>query len=360
VEVIAYSGPGAQPSGAAQRSSRLRGAARVVVTSTLLDRWEPWSWRRFRRWRPDFDAALLIGYPFSPAVHASRRLADAGVPYMLDTGDPWALTNEKRLNTHLGLWRSRRAERRLLERAAGLLLTTPQQAEPLRRLFPGLPILVRPNGYRPISAVAPASRRLRDDGRLRLAHFGMLSAARIDLAPFMQRLLADGPWEAITLAQFGSDYAGMLERLPAGVDVERHPSYPWDEVVERARDYDLALVLGNNSGGQLPSKAIQYLTLPIPRLSVTRRLQGDALADYVHDKPGWLAVSSDGSALAAHVAAHVRRDWSSQDLRPPADEAWPAVAEQVVEFVERHTLSGRGGLDGVGSPAVVPMDAPKS
>jgi hypothetical protein len=128
-------------------------------------------------------------------------------------------------------------------------------------------------------------------------------------------------------------------------------------VVERARDYDLALVLGNNKSGQLPSKAIQYLTLPIPRLSVTRRLDGDALADYVRDKPGWLAVSSDDSELAAHVAAHVLREWSSQDLRPPADEAWPVVADQVVDFVERHTLSERGRADRAGTPAVASMDA---
>ena len=352
VEVIAYSGPGAQPGGAARSSSRLRAAARVVVTSTLLDRWEPWSRHRFRRWGPDVDAAILIGYPFSPAVYASRRLADAGIPYMVDTGDPWVLTNDEFANTHLGLWRARRAERALLEGAAGLVLTTPQQAQPMRELFPSLPILVRPNGYRAVSPVAPGSRRPRDDGRLRLAHFGMLSTARIDLAPVMQRLLADGPWGAITFAQFGSDYAGMLDRLPSGVDVERHPSYPWAEVVERARDYDLALVLGNNKSGQLPSKAIQYLTLPIPRLSVTRRLDGDALAGYVRGKPGWLAVSGDDSELAAHVAAHVSREWSDQDLRPPADEAWPVVAEQVVDFVELHTLSGHGSANRMATPVV--------
>lgn len=356
VEEIAYSGPGAQPSGAAGRSSRLRRAARVVVTSTLLDRWEPWSRHRFRRWRPGLDAAILIGYPFSPAVYASRRLADAGIPYIVDTGDPWVLTNDEFANTHLGLWRARRAERALLEGAAGMVLTTPQQAEPMRRLFPALPILVRPNGYRSISPVAPVSRRPGDDGRLRLAHFGMLSTARIDLAPVMQRLLADGPWDAVTFAQFGSDYAGMLDRLPSGVDVERHPSHPWDEIVERASDYDLALVLGNNKSGQLPSKAIQYLTLPIPRLSVTRRLEGDALAEYVRDKPGWLAVSSDDSELAARIASHVLREWSSQDLLPPADEAWPMVAEQVVDFVERQTLSERGRADGVGAPTVASMD----
>jgi Glycosyl transferase 4-like domain len=357
VEVIAYSGPGAQPGGAARRSSRLRGAARVVVTSTLLDRWEPWSRHRFRRWRPALDAAILIGYPFSPAVYASRRLADAGIPYIVDTGDPWVLTNDEFANTHLGLWRARRAERELLEGAAGLVVTTPQQAQPMRSLFPSLPILVRPNGYRAVSPVAPGFRRPRDDGRLRLAHFGMLSAARIDLAPVMQRLLADGPWGAVSFAQFGSDYAGMLDRLPSGVEVERHPSYPWAEVIERARDYDLALVLGNNKSGQLPSKAIQYLTLPIPRLSVTRRLDGDALADYVRGKPGWLAVSRDDSELVAKVAAHVSREWPDEDLLPPAEEAWPVVAEQVVDFVERHTLSEHGRADSAATPVVASMDA---
>jgi hypothetical protein len=304
----------------------------------MLDRWEPWSLRRLYRWRPELDAALLIGYPFSPAAVASRRLAAAGVPYVLDAGDPWALTSAVHLNSHVGLWRARRAERRVLGGAAGVVLTTPQQAGELRQLYADLPILVRPNGYRPDLAPAPGPRRPAEPAHLRLVHFGMLSAARIDPASALRRLLADGPWNMVTLAQFGGDYAGMLDRLPEGIRVERHSPRPWDQVVEVARDFDLALALGNLNGVQLPSKAIQYLTLPIPRLALTGPIEDDALADYVADLPGWLAVSSDDPALASLVARHLRRDWTPDALQPPTEEAWPAVAGQVVDFVERKTL----------------------
>src|SRR4051794_32229193 len=62
-----------------------------LVGPVLLDLYEPWSWRRFRRWKPDADLGLLIGWPFSPLFAAGRRLARRGIPYVVDIGDPFAL-----------------------------------------------------------------------------------------------------------------------------------------------------------------------------------------------------------------------------------------------------------------------------
>ena len=343
VELIAPP-PSVRTGGAAGSggSSGARRFAAAVVGSVLLDKWEPWSARRLARRRPGADAALLIGHPFSPLVYAARRLARAGVPYVVDSGDPWALTDPEPGSRGLSLWRARRAEWALWERAAGGVLTTPQQAERLRELFPGLPTLVRPNGYdSPAEPPPPPAGRARPE-QLRIAHFGMLSSRRLDLRPLLHALSGSGLWERVVLAQFGDDFAGLLDGLE--VEVERHPAYPWPEVVQRAADYDLALVVGNVNPGQLPSKAVQYLTLPAPRLALTEGSAGDALAAYVADKPGWLALTPGEPDAAQRVAAHLARGWTAEELSPPAAEAWPAVAGTIARFVgERVTDAGAGG-----------------
>ena len=70
----------------------LRRRGRELAELFLLDKHELWSRRRFRGWRPDCDAALLIGFPFSPLSEAARRLTAAEIPYVVDAGDPWVLT----------------------------------------------------------------------------------------------------------------------------------------------------------------------------------------------------------------------------------------------------------------------------
>jgi hypothetical protein len=61
----------------------------------ILDRDELESARRFGRSVPQADAAILIGSPFSPMFWAARQLVRRRVPYVVDIGDPWALTNAK-------------------------------------------------------------------------------------------------------------------------------------------------------------------------------------------------------------------------------------------------------------------------
>ena len=343
IEVVApppsVSTGGATGSGSSARARRLAAGA---VNWVLLDKWEPWSVRRLARWRPDADAALLIGHPFSPLVYAGRRLRAAGVPYVVDAGDPWVLTNPAPSSRGISLRRARAGERRLWGGAAGAVLTTPQQADRLAEPFPELPVLVRPNGYDGVELPAPGPRPDAEPSELRIAHFGMLSSERLDLLPLLRALRDSGLWRRVVFAQFGDDFAGMLDDPPGGVEVERHPAYPWEQVVRRAIDYDLALVVGNVNPGQLPSKAAQYLTLPIPRMAVTAGTPGDALAAYVRDKPGWLVVRPDDSRTPRLVAEQAARRWTPDDLRPPAEEAWPGVAETIVRFVERCVAHSQG------------------
>jgi hypothetical protein len=337
VEIVAP--PPNLPTGGATgqgRSSRARRLAASVVGRALLDKWEPWSVKRLARWRPDVDAALLIGHPFSPVVYAARRLAAANVPYVVDSGDPWVLTAPRVSNKGIGLARARAAERFVWGHAAGAVLTTPKQAEDLEALFPGLPMLVRPNGYE-ATAASPVQQRPRTspEDELRLVHFGMLSHSRLDLVPLLQALCDSGRWGRISLTQFGDDFAGVLDAAPDGVQVERRSACPWAEVVELAPDYDLAVAVGNVDPSQLPSKAIQYLTLPIPRLAITNGLPGDSLAGYVRGTPGWLTLSLDDSRAADQIAAHLGQEWTVAGLAAPPAEGWPGVAMTVAGFVDR-------------------------
>ncbi|HSR95353.1 MAG TPA: hypothetical protein VLK56_10855 [Solirubrobacterales bacterium] len=318
------------------RQPFLRRVLGSAMNSILLDRWELWAARRLFRWRPDVDAALLVGYPWSPVTRAARRLARLGIPYVVDAGDPWVLTEVGPFPNTVAVSRSRRAEPPIWRNAAGVVVTTRQQGDNLKRLFPHLRILARPNGY--VATPAPAGPPRgpeRDPASLTLAHFGTLSRVRVDIVPLLAELQRSGRWRTITFVQFGDDYVGMLQRVPGGVRVERHPSQPWGEIVARAADFDAAVVLGNQRGYLLPSKAVQYLTLPIPRLAVTNGEPDDALAVFAGAQQGWMVAPSDGEPeVDRRVWEHVERDWTVAELAPPAAESWPQVAAQVAAFIE--------------------------
>ncbi|MFL5897557.1 MAG: hypothetical protein ACJ76D_03710 [Solirubrobacterales bacterium] len=320
------------------RSNSARRLARRIVSLVLLDKWEPWSAKRLLRWQPRVDAALLIGHPYSPLVYASRRLREAAVPYVVDVGDPWVLTSLETELSALARARAAGAERRLWHGAAGAVLTTPQQAGEIERVAPGIRTLVRPGGYDEVGAVAEPSPD-RTDSVLRLAHFGMFNNQRLDPRPLLGRLALSGRWSSIVLAQFGDDFAGFLDEPIPGVEVERHPTYPWPEVLERAPAYDLAVVLGNRNPSQLPSKAVQYLTLPIPRLAISAGGE-DALAAYVAGKPGWLTLGPEQEDAAERVQDHLSKRWAPAEMAPPAAESWPGVAETIAEFLAECVTAG--------------------
>jgi hypothetical protein len=299
----------------------------------FVDRFEPWSWRTLARRRFDADVALLIGYPFSPLVVAASALRRAGIPYVVDMSDPWALATPGAPPAGFRERRSAELEVDLWRGAAAGIVTTTGQARNLQRLVPGLDLLVRPNGYSDCGPIPPR-RRGHGDAELRIGHFGHLYAPRIDVRGFLGRLAASGRWTRVSFHQYGQDQNGSLRGLPDRVTVETHEPVPWPEVVRRAAtDIDVAVVIGNNNSTQLPSKAVEYLTLPVPRLAITAPAARDALSEYVGTKPGWLTLAADDPDPATRVWNHVRREWAANELRPPAEESWERVAEHIAAFV---------------------------
>ena len=314
-----------------------------LARAVLLDAHEPESARRLRRWVPAVDAAIVIGFPFSPLSWSARRLAGAGVPYVVDIGDPWALTADKPLMARTALFRARRCEQFIWEHAAGAIVTTNLQAEGLRARFGGLPILVAPNGFISVSeAGSPADQPPRERRELRIVHYGSLYAPRLDVRSLLQAIAARGRWKTVRFTLYGRDWNRSLTDLGPAVAVDLREPRPWREVIGGALEHDLALVVGNHNPAQLPSKAVQYLTLPIPRVALASGHPSDALAAYVSDKPGWLTIRATASLPdeVPRLFAHLDHSWSPTELRPPSTESWSAVSARILAFLSRCTDMG--------------------
>src|SRR5215218_1267233 len=313
-----------------QRSRRL---ASHVVRWSLLDRYELAARRAFGAWSPETDAALLIGFPFSPLVAAARRLRRADVPYIVDSGDPWVLTAVDPVVRGPAARRAARAERELWDSASGAIVTTRIQADRLAIVAPHLELLVRPNGVDPDDrpAFVTAGRQPRDAHILRLAHLGALYGPRLDIEPFLRTLVMNGPWSRVELHQFGS--VDSVPDVPGLSVIIREPA-AWKTVARLAAEFDAAIVVGNTDPAQLPSKAVAYSVLPIPRIAVVSQAGEDSLAAYVRDRSGWLVVDARAPDVTA-VAAHIARDWDTDELRPGPDEGWSAAVAEIATFVRR-------------------------
>jgi len=348
-----------------RRAAALRGRARRlarVASPLMLDCWEPEA-RSILRGRSSLpDAGLLVGFPFSPVYWAARWLRQNGVRYVADLGDPWALTLPADERPSMGRLRAARCEWFVWRFASAGVVTTARQGDALGRLFPALPIVVRPNGFRPVPV--PDAPTPRPPGRtLRLAHYGNLYGSRLPVAPLLSRLAACGRWDSVVFTQYGEDWTDALRGLSPVVDVRLRPPLPWEQVVATASEHDAAVVVGNRNPAQLPSKAVQYLTLPIPRVAVVGGHGSDALRHYVHDKRGWLTVSWDVPAdLAGRaVASHTARVWTRRELAPPAGESWTAVADTLLDVVREYALGVPAQRSGAGAPTPAPaIDAASS
>jgi hypothetical protein len=338
IEVISGPAKAGMPSNRSQSGS-LHGAITAVSRSVWIDRHELWSKRRFSLWKPDADLGLLIGYPFSPIAEAARSLARHGIPYVVDAGDPWVLTSREPLRKHTALMRARRAERRMWERAAGAIVTTAAQGDALSDLFPHVPVMVRPNGYQEVPSARTGSTQLgrsrAADQPLRLVHFGRMYLPRVDIAPLLLRLAESKRWPSVVICQYGEDAEGVLDGLPAPIVVESRRPVPWENAVAAAGDFDLALAVGNENPNLLPSKIIEYLTLPIPRLAIVGAGKRNAIREYLQDKPGWLVISSEDVDPVGRIDAHASRGWRPEELSPPEPESWHCVAQRIGDFLQQ-------------------------
>jgi hypothetical protein len=129
------------------------------------------------------------------------------------------------------------------------------------------------------------------------------------------------------------DRPDLLQSDDPAVLIEIHEPVEWARACEIARGFDAAVVGANKNPAQLPSKAIQYLTLPVPRIALTVSGDGGELAAFAAQRPGFVAAGVDSPEDIPRMIAHVRRAWSDEELSPSSDDSWAEVAREVVRFV---------------------------
>jgi hypothetical protein len=310
--------------------------ARKALRPLLVDRFELTARLALRGWNPSGRGALLIGWPFSPIYVAASHLVAAGVPYVVDAGDPWALTDpspppwtrvvERR--------RAEAAETFLWRHAAGGVVTTETQANSLHALFPDLKLLVRPNGY--FTAAEPkvdGEPARAEASELRLVQFGSVNSARLPIGDWLSRLRTAAGLTRVRFANYGHvDRPELLRSRDPAVVVETHVPVDWGRACQIARAFDAALVVANRNPAQLPSKAVQYLTLPIQRIALTASSDRGELGAFASQRPAFIAVGVDSPEDIPRLMGHLRREWSDEELRPPAADSWPQVGRQVAGF----------------------------
>jgi hypothetical protein len=214
-------------------------------------------------------------------------------------------------------------------------VTTRGQGDALRQLFPHLRVLVRPNGYNTVdieSLPPDRGQNKPDSSELRLVHYGSIHGQRVAFATIFERLVRSGNWSKITLYQYGPDWENALRSLPNDIKVEYRAPMSWSEVLGGADFFDAAIVIGWQNPAQMPSKTVQYLTLPIPRIAMSNPGEPDALVTYVEDKPGWAIVDAATNDAPAIIKAHLSRPWRATDLKAPEGESWEAVEGVLRDF----------------------------
>jgi hypothetical protein len=320
--------------------SLARSLARKALGPLVLDPLEVPARRVMRGWKPSGRGALLIGWPYSPISVAASHLVAAGIPYVVDIGDPWVLTDltPAPWRRRLSLLRAKAAESFLWRHAAAGVVTTETQASSLRALFPDLELLVRPNGYLTAADDDALDRRtsraeMASGGELRLVHFGSINSARVPIGEWLSTLRGAPGIRRVRFANYGP--VGRPEFLQSGdpaVVVEAHDPVDWARACQIARNFDAAVVVANANPAKLPSKAIQYLTLPVPRIALTPSSNGGELAAFAAQRPGFIAVGLDSPEDIPRMITHLSRVWPEEELSPSAGDSWAEVAREVVRF----------------------------
>jgi hypothetical protein len=245
--------------------------------------WIPRGAREIRRRLRDggYDAVLATGPPFAALIAASR--AGRGVPLVVELRDLWAGNPAFDRGGPL----LRRAESRVVRRAAAVVAVTPEAAADLRLRHPGARVEEIPNGFEP----ALIAMRRAPSGTT-IIHSGTLTKDR-PLAPLLRAL--SPPLRLVLHGYVAPEIQKEIEK--SGAQVELVPPSGWEDAVRRIADADVALVTQSRAAGDetaVAAKVYEYLALGKPVLCISdggategllRRLGADQLCARLDDEP---------------------------------------------------------------------------
>jgi glycosyltransferase involved in cell wall biosynthesis len=284
----------ASPSSAQTRAKVMEAAGRLadpvfrlaglrpeaLPLSTL---WIPRGAREIRRRLRErgYDAVLATAPPFAALIAASRAAGD--VPLVVELRDLWAGNPAFDRGGPV----LRRAESRVVNRAAAVVAVTPEAADDLRRRHPSARIEEIPNGFEPELLTMR-----RETSGTTILHSGTLTKDR-PLAPLLAALKP--PLRLVLHGYVAPEI--QKEIANSGAEVETVPPSGWEDAIERIAGADVALVTQARGAGDetaVAAKVYEYLALGKPVLSITdggateallRRLGADQLSARLDQQP---------------------------------------------------------------------------
>jgi glycosyltransferase involved in cell wall biosynthesis len=293
-----------------------------------------------------YDLVHLHSVFLWPTTAAARAAERAGVPYVLS---PRGMLVPELMRAR-GRWRKRAwmvlAERRTIERAAAVHMTSALEAEEAARLGLQLPAaFVVPNGIEPEpwtgngSLLSPSVRRLLA-GDPFLLFLGRLSWKKgLDrLIPAMARV----PGASLAIA--GNDEEDLrpaLERLAGEAGVADRVAF-----LGPVHGPDKAALLHGAAALVLPSRSENFGNVVLESWGAGRPVVVTpevGLAQTVRELDGGIVVTADlGEALREILADPHRRAAMGERGAAAVRErfGWPAVAEEMEE-VYHHLMKGR-------------------
>jgi glycosyltransferase involved in cell wall biosynthesis len=330
-------------------SRHLSLAGRHLSLTSIPDRYVGWilfgprAGRAIVR-RHGIEAIWSTSPPATTHLVAGEIARTTGIPWIVDFRDPWI---EDGAHPKPGTWRFRMElamERHVLRRAAGVVATTPELLEELRRRHHGI---VEPKGHviyngfdeSDFGTLPPAA----PTERFEILHAGLVTPEFRDPFPLL-RAVADATSRGalrradvrVTLLGGGSYVASpAFARAVADlgladvVRVEGRVSH--DEALRRSNAAAVLLVLQHSADTEslIPAKAFEYLRLPRPILSLTPR---GATANLLGGRSECTVVDPDDAAALVTALERLYRSW---------DESRGAVvAARDIAAFERRRLTG--------------------
>jgi glycosyltransferase involved in cell wall biosynthesis len=300
---------------------RLAGLRPEALPLSML--WVPRGAREIRRRLGEsrYDAVLATAPPFAALIAASRAGGD--VPLVVELRDLWAGNPAFDRGGSI----LRRAEAKVVERAAAVVAVTPEAAADLRRRHRGARVDEITNGFEP--ALVAMRRRTRGTTIL---HSGTLTKDR-SLAPLLRLL---GPPLRLVLHGY---VAPEIEKeiQQSGAQVELVPPSGWEDAVRRIADADVTLVTQSRGAGDetaVAAKVYEYLALGKPVLCLSHGGATEALLRRLGADE--FCARLDESESIAAALERIRRG----DLPPPvvpeslARYERPRLAAQLAEVLD--------------------------
>ena len=243
---------------------RLAGLRPEALPLSML--WVPRGAREIRRRLAGgrYDAVLATGPPFAALVAASRAVGEE--PLIVELRDLWAGNPAFDRGGPI----LKRAESRVVKRAAVVVAVTPEAAADLRRRHPATRVEEIPNGFEP----ELLEQRTVTKGTT-ILHSGTLTKDR-PLAPLLR--LLHPPLRLVLHGYVAPEIQKEIEE--SGAEVELVPPSGWEDAVKRIAEADVALVTQSRGAGDetaVAAKVYEYLALGKPVLCLSHGGATEAL-----------------------------------------------------------------------------------